>query len=103
MKFPKFSVPFWAYLALLSMPPVMLTALLFWMVGLLNKTVATVQLLVKVSSAGLFAQPGVTEMAQRTLQSGNSDAVLVYAVLGVVAANLLVLAFSRPVPKTAMA
>lgn len=103
MKFPKFTVPFWAYLALLAVPPVMLTALLFWMAGLVSKTVATVQLLVKVSSAGLFAQPGVTDMAQRALQSGNSETVMVYAVIGVVAVNLLVLAFSRPAPKTLMA
>jgi len=101
MKFPKFfTVPFWAYLALLAMPPVILTAFLFWTAGLLSKTVATVQLLAKVSSAGLFAQPGVTDMAQRVLQSGNSDAVMVYAIIGVVALNLLVLAFSRPAPKT---
>ncbi|AXH59719.1 hypothetical protein [Pseudomonas amygdali] len=100
MKFPKFTVPFWAYLALLAMPPVLLTAMLFWVAGMANKTVATVQLLLKVSSAGLFTQPGVSDMAQQALQSGNSETVMVYSVLAVVFLNILVLAFSRPAPRT---
>jgi hypothetical protein len=88
MKIFKYTIPAFAYWALVAIPPVLVTVLLWWVAHQLNQTVAMSTLLSKASSSGLFAQPGVADTALQAINSGSSDAILANTIVVVTMAIL---------------
>ncbi|MCP1652257.1 hypothetical protein [Pseudomonas nitroreducens] len=101
MKFRPANLPAWAWTAALASSLFLPCAMLWFLVDQVLRTSAVVQLMAKASGAGLFAQPGVLELAKGAVAGGSSlKALCVGVFLTAVLHSLLLLAAPFPWRKT---
>lgn len=97
MKFRPASLPTWAWIAALASSLFLPCAMLWFLADQVLRTSSVVQLMAKASEAGMFAQPGVAELAKGAVAGGASLKALCAGVFLTAVLHMLLL-LAAPLP-----
>ncbi len=97
MKYRQANLPTWAWTAALASSLFLPCAMLWFLVDQALRTSAVVQLMAEASEAGMFAKPGVAELAKGAVAGGSSLTALCVGVFLTAVLHMLLL-LAAPLP-----